>query len=282
MRRRRRKRKTKPPRRCAIGDASAHLWLTFARVQLNASVALLDDMSVVLGDADCSVVLYDDDDDEARAAPVQAVLRSPSPEVRQKARAKPSAAAPQVGSMERYNSAVLTARELERVGDTAGALSAYMEMLEPGGCASKERDAELVQKVVFLKQLLVTGNAAVTTSDARPCTAVAVPATPCDADDDVELFDDDDDDAQLLNTLQRALVLDSPVAAVPIHVAPPSPPKEDNKLASRECVICWERERGAAFLPCGHLVSCGPCARNLTKCPVCRGVIVSTLPIFMT
>ncbi|KAJ4767740.1 E3 Ubiquitin ligase [Rhynchospora pubera] len=51
------------------------------------------------------------------------------------------------------------------------------------------------------------------------------------------------------------------------------------------CVICLMRRRRSAFVPCGHLVCCPPCAltveRDLSpKCPVCRQTIRSSIRIY--
>lgn len=36
------------------------------------------------------------------------------------------------------------------------------------------------------------------------------------------------------------------------------------------CVVCLERLRCFAFLPCGHIATCGSCAKQLDTCPLCR------------
>lgn len=36
------------------------------------------------------------------------------------------------------------------------------------------------------------------------------------------------------------------------------------------CVVCAERLRCLAFLPCGHIGTCGVCAKQLDNCPLCR------------
>ena len=48
---------------------------------------------------------------------------------------------------------------------------------------------------------------------------------------------------------------------------------EDKKL----CKICWERPVEITLSPCGHLVLCEPCSRNVTQCPICRKEVVSSL-----
>ena len=36
------------------------------------------------------------------------------------------------------------------------------------------------------------------------------------------------------------------------------------------CVVCLMEKRGAAFLPCGHMVACHKCAASVADCPLCR------------
>ncbi|CAN0897061.1 hypothetical protein LINGRAHAP2_LOCUS18899 [Linum grandiflorum] len=49
------------------------------------------------------------------------------------------------------------------------------------------------------------------------------------------------------------------------------------------CCVCMEREKGAAFIPCGHTF-CRVCSRTLWGrrgcCPVCNRPIVKVLDIF--
>ncbi|XP_059177912.1 E3 ubiquitin-protein ligase mind-bomb-like [Physella acuta] len=35
------------------------------------------------------------------------------------------------------------------------------------------------------------------------------------------------------------------------------------------CSVCQMSEANTAFVPCGHIVCCGPCSEALTSCPVC-------------
>ncbi|KAF3326551.1 Mitochondrial ubiquitin ligase activator of NFKB 1 [Carex littledalei] len=51
------------------------------------------------------------------------------------------------------------------------------------------------------------------------------------------------------------------------------------------CVICLMRRRRSAFVPCGHLVCCPPCALAVERnacpnCPVCRQSIRSSIRIY--
>ncbi|WOK93221.1 E3 ubiquitin-protein ligase [Canna indica] len=51
------------------------------------------------------------------------------------------------------------------------------------------------------------------------------------------------------------------------------------------CVICLQTRRRSAFIPCGHLVCCHPCAMRVVcdpspKCPVCRQNVRSSIRIY--
>ncbi len=48
-----------------------------------------------------------------------------------------------------------------------------------------------------------------------------------------------------------------------------SKPKEENE-SRLLCKICFTKEIGVVFLPCGHQMVCKECAQRLTDCPVCR------------
>ena len=56
--------------------------------------------------------------------------------------------------------------------------------------------------------------------------------------------------------------------------APPAPAKP-------MCVICEETAPEAAFIPCGHRVTCKTCGEACgTRCPICRETITGTLRVF--
>ena len=45
---------------------------------------------------------------------------------------------------------------------------------------------------------------------------------------------------------------------------------------AKKCMFCLEKPLNSAWIPCGHMVACYECARNMEKrCPICRqcGVI---------
>ena len=47
------------------------------------------------------------------------------------------------------------------------------------------------------------------------------------------------------------------------------------------CAICWQEERDAVFVPCGHLVSCLGCARACRRtCPMCRKSVHKVQKVF--
>ncbi|CAG0899893.1 unnamed protein product [Darwinula stevensoni] len=54
------------------------------------------------------------------------------------------------------------------------------------------------------------------------------------------------------------------------------PGAEDENL----CKLCLEAELNCAFVDCGHMVACLPCAQMVRNCPICRKVITSRIRIF--
>lgn len=46
------------------------------------------------------------------------------------------------------------------------------------------------------------------------------------------------------------------------------------------CVICLERKREIAFLPCGHRCCCPTCSDSIQQCPMCRTLFTSKVKIF--
>lgn len=60
--------------------------------------------------------------------------------------------------------------------------------------------------------------------------------------------------------------------------------KAENNTPSEPtlCKICYNKEMGVVFLPCGHIVACVNCAPALTKCAVCCGKIEASCRVFLT
>jgi hypothetical protein len=50
-----------------------------------------------------------------------------------------------------------------------------------------------------------------------------------------------------------------------------------------KCVICTDKERGAAFIPCGHVVCCTKCSLLAVggPCPICRCDVVASMRVFV-
>ncbi|CAG0899894.1 unnamed protein product [Darwinula stevensoni] len=46
------------------------------------------------------------------------------------------------------------------------------------------------------------------------------------------------------------------------------------------CKLCLEDELNCAFVDCGHMVACLPCAQKVRNCPICRKVITSRIRIY--
>ena len=64
----------------------------------------------------------------------------------------------------------------------------------------------------------------------------------------------------------------------PVRVRKPKP-KEDAKDEDSTCVVCMDAAPNVV-LDCGHLVLCGGCANQVTKCPMCRKIIVRRLKVY--
>jgi len=59
--------------------------------------------------------------------------------------------------------------------------------------------------------------------------------------------------------------------------------EQNRKLKEdRTCKVCMDREINTVFLPCGHLVCCESCAKSLSNCPICRGVVRGTVKTFLS
>ncbi|NXA03603.1 BIR7B protein, partial [Sapayoa aenigma] len=68
--------------------------------------------------------------------------------------------------------------------------------------------------------------------------------------------------------------------------------KDESRLSTEEqlrrlqqermCKVCLDRDVSVVFVPCGHLVACGECARSLRLCPICRAVIQGSVRTFMS
>lgn len=61
---------------------------------------------------------------------------------------------------------------------------------------------------------------------------------------------------------------------------------EDNNKGSGSvstmCKICFAKEVGVVFLPCGHIVACVDCAPALSTCAVCRKPLGATVRAFLS
>ncbi|KAM0934933.1 putative transcription factor C2H2 family [Dioscorea sansibarensis] len=59
--------------------------------------------------------------------------------------------------------------------------------------------------------------------------------------------------------------------------------KEKKERGGTQCCVCMVRDKGAAFIPCGHTF-CRLCSRELWisrgNCPLCNGFILEILDIF--
>ncbi len=54
--------------------------------------------------------------------------------------------------------------------------------------------------------------------------------------------------------------------------------KEPN--LNQVCVICYESDRDALYLPCKHNTACIKCSKILKECPICRIKIQDLVKIY--
>lgn len=87
----------------------------------------------------------------------------------------------------------------------------------------------------------------------------------------------------------EALNLANPIASAATNPkdSPVETPKEvtskDLVTVDSDCIkckICYLKEVGTAFIPCGHTLACVDCTSAFSSCPVCREPINSTLRVF--
>lgn len=82
----------------------------------------------------------------------------------------------------------------------------------------------------------------------------------------------------------------APVASLPAPVVEPIIPAADCPASIEKapesvapgpvCSICIDAPQELAVVPCGHLCMCIACSKGVTKCPICRVVIQSTMRIY--
>ena len=63
------------------------------------------------------------------------------------------------------------------------------------------------------------------------------------------------------------------LAVISSRVEPPQAKeasRSKRRLEAPECVVCFERARAVAFVPCGHFCVCSKCGQRLSECPICR------------
>lgn len=65
--------------------------------------------------------------------------------------------------------------------------------------------------------------------------------------------------------------------------SPPTAPADQGGPPPQigDCVVCMDAKANQVFVPCGHLATCGPCAKSLDKCPVCRRPIDHRQELFL-
>jgi len=47
----------------------------------------------------------------------------------------------------------------------------------------------------------------------------------------------------------------------------------------RQCVVCKDKDRSVAFVPCGHLCVCEVCTQAVNECPICHQAVQQKMKI---
>lgn len=71
-----------------------------------------------------------------------------------------------------------------------------------------------------------------------------------------------------------------PQEPLPSSSQPTAPPLENDDETA--CKICFENQRNATFVPCGHVVACYTCALSVDSCPMCRHAITTIVKLFFS
>ena len=85
-----------------------------------------------------------------------------------------------------------------------------------------------------------------------------------------------------------ALSLEDPSASLTLFIdyarvhKPSEKPMKKPRTEEKACVICFDRQIDSAFVPCGHLVSCLPCAWKFDgkQCPMCKQHVAMVLKTY--
>lgn len=105
------------------------------------------------------------------------------------------------------------------------------------------------------------------------------------SDDEVTITNNNSDSSEEVATVASTSASDvkteSSDSKVPV-LSSDSPGGSQDGSSSTLCKICYNKEIGVAFLPCGHVVACVDCAPALTKCAVCCGEIAASCRVFLS
>jgi hypothetical protein len=62
----------------------------------------------------------------------------------------------------------------------------------------------------------------------------------------------------------------------------PEPSAPEGTKEKKLCVVCLDRVKVVALIPCGHMCMCVTCARAPHgDCPLCRASVTGTLRVFV-
>lgn len=60
----------------------------------------------------------------------------------------------------------------------------------------------------------------------------------------------------------------------------PATAADDPRDKDKDCIVCAEKQRSMALVPCGHVCLCADCAGPLRECPICRQAIRERIKLF--
>ena len=92
--------------------------------------------------------------------------------------------------------------------------------------------------------------------------------------------------ASVDNSVENGLPISDGAASLNKHPEPSAPPEESDDdieksvAPSRECIICKEKQRCVALVPCGHSQYCQTCASKINRCSLCNASITSRLRLY--
>jgi hypothetical protein len=92
------------------------------------------------------------------------------------------------------------------------------------------------------------------------------------------IIDDDGDDAAGRRQARMTAITPAWMPDIPGD----GDPVRNDLPEGATCTVCWERERRAVCVPCGHMYLCVSCARDTTprQCAMCQRPLLAVIRLF--